>query len=85
MSVAQVLKLEDYVKDPATLGNLVNVFKEVGRSGQVYVCSGSEVLFTALSPEMTKEILYNRMTSILSENPNLIKEIQDRLGEELVD
>ncbi|HZZ28079.1 MAG TPA: hypothetical protein VFE46_08760 [Pirellulales bacterium] len=50
------------------------------KEGQVSVIvSESEVLFAAISPEMTKEMIAKRVATRLAENPNILAEIKERL------
>lgn len=53
------------------------------KEGQIsVVVSDSEVLFAAISPEMTKEMIAKRVATRLAENPNILAEIKERLEEE---
>ena len=50
------------------------------------VLSGGRVLGTVLSPEATKEILYERMIRGISKSPEVLDEIRDRIeNDEIVD
>lgn len=53
------------------------------RSGQMpIIVSRSEVLFTAVSLEVTKELIARRVANRLAEQPNLLVELKRRLEEE---
>ncbi len=43
------------------------------------VIAGQNVLGSILSPEATKEVLYDRMIARISESPSILDDIKDRL------
>lgn len=49
------------------------------------VIAGKNVLGSVLSPEATKEVLYDRMIQRISESPSILDEIKDRLNDEIVE
>ena len=53
----------------------------VGKLGQDFapVIAGKNVLGSVLSPEATKEVLYDRMIQRISESPSILDDIKDRL------
>lgn len=48
------------------------------------VISDKKVLGSVLSPEATKEVLYNRMIQKISESPSILDDIKDRLENDKV-
>jgi len=52
----------------------------------MFLTETDEVLFTAISPESTKEVLCNRILQRMGENPSLIDDLRDRIeNDEIVD
>ena len=84
-----VLVLDDFkslFKDEASYLNLIQRFREaLANHAMPLVLTNREVLFTAVSPEATHDLLCERIINRLSENPGLLDKIEEGLGDEIVE
>lgn len=73
-------------KDDESFGQFIQIL--ASRLGQDFspVISNEKVLGAVLSPEATKEVLYERMIRRLSKSPKILDELRDRIeSDEIVD
>jgi len=66
-------------KDDAAYEQFLALLRAAARSEMAPVFAGDELVGTVLSPAGTKEVLYERFLKRLSEKPELLAEIADRL------
>ena len=80
MSVIILDEHKDLFKDEASFNKLIGVFKAaLDQNAMPMVLSTRELLFTAISPEMTKEVLAERILKRFWENPDRLDELRRRL------
>jgi hypothetical protein len=73
-------------RDDTAYLEFVETFRTASRSDLAPVFFGDELLGSVLSPEGTKELLAERFLKRLSEKPELLTEIADRLeNDEIVE
>lgn len=73
-------------RDEESFARFVTLFSS--QMGQDFspVISGDAILGAVLSPEATKDFLYERMIRRMSSNPKLLDEIRDRIeNDEIVE
>jgi hypothetical protein len=86
MPVLRLDELKGLFKDEASFHSLVQRFRDaVANHGMPLVLSDQEVLFTAVPPEATHDLLCERIVNRLAENPALLDEIEGGLNDEIVD
>jgi hypothetical protein len=82
------VKMDEYkglFKDDNAYQAMLNVFTAAfSKSNTPLVFVGKEVLFTAVSPEGTKQMLTDRILKRISEHPELIDEVKDRLEHDAI-
>lgn len=76
-------------KDEASYQEFLGTFQEAlsgGNLPMVLPSDTDEVLFTAISPELTKQVLCDKILQRFGENPSLMDELRDRLeNDKIVD
>lgn len=73
-------------RDAAAYQEFIELFRNaVAANSMPLVLVENEVLFTALSPASTQQLLSERILKRLSENPALIDELRHRLEEDIVE
>ncbi len=86
MSALILNDYKDLFKNEASYDALIRVFHDaMANHGMPIVVSGKEVLFTAISPEATQDMLRDRIVRRLAEKPALLDAIARGLEEEVVD
>jgi hypothetical protein len=86
MPVLMLDELKGLFKDETSFQTLVQYFRDaLANHGMPIVLTNKEVLFTAVSPEATQDMLCERIVNRLSENPALLDEIEGGLNDEIVD
>ena len=78
---------KDLFKDENAFQSFVAMFKSaLSRGDMQIVFTDGEPLFTAVSPQRTKELLYDRIFKRMADDPKMIGEIADRLeNDKIVD
>jgi hypothetical protein len=88
-SQPMILTLDSYkelFKDEASYRSFLAAFqKAFTQHGMPLVLANNEILFTALSPESTKTLLCDRILKRLSESPELLTELKERLEDPIVE
>jgi hypothetical protein len=88
--MATLIRLnKELFKDEASYQEFVETFREA-LSGEnlpmVLPSDTDDVLFAAISPELTKKVLCDKILQRLGENPSLMDELRDRLeNDKIVD
>ena len=86
MPVLVLDELKGLFKDETSFHTLVQRFRDaLANNAMPQVLTDKEILFTAVSPEATQDLLCERIVSRLSENPSLLDEIEGGLNDEIVD
>ena len=85
MPVLVLDELKGLFKDEASFRALIQQFREaMAGNSMPLVLTDKEVLFTAVSPEATHDMLCERIVSRLSENPTLLDQIEAGLNDEIL-
>jgi hypothetical protein len=83
-----ILSLDEHkglFKNEASYHELVELFKQaLSVNSMPLILAEKEVVFTALSPEGTKELLRDRILKRFSEDPGLLAEMKDRLEKDVI-
>jgi hypothetical protein len=81
MTLIRMKDFSSLFKDRASYERFVQIFQEALSGGEMpmVLTDEEEVLFTAISPESTKEVLCGKILERLSENPSLVDDLRDRL------
>ena len=75
MSIIILDDHKDLFKDEASFHQLVSIFRTaLDQNSMPMVLSTKELLFTAISPDMTKEILAERILKGFWENPERLNQ-----------
>jgi hypothetical protein len=86
MAVINLDKYEGLFKDPTSFQNFVSDFTSDLSSDLVPVIANHEVVGAIVSREATKDVLCARLVKKLSECPQILDEIKDRIeNDEIVD
>jgi hypothetical protein len=86
MPVLMLDEMKGLFKDETSFQALVQYFRDaLANRGMPIVLADKEVLFTAVSPETTQDMLCERIINRLSENPALLDDIEGGLNDEIVD
>jgi hypothetical protein len=86
MPVLMLDELKGLFKDDASFRTFVQRLRDaMANNSMPLVLTDKEVLFTAISPEATHDMLCERIVNRLSENPALLDEIEGSLNDEIAD
>lgn len=85
MAILMLDDLKSLFKDEASFRTLIQHFRDaLENHGMPLVLTDREVLFTAVSPEATQDMLCERIVNRLSENPAMLDELEGGLNDEIV-
>ncbi len=86
MSALMLDEFKVLFKDEASYRVLIERFRDaMANHGMPLVFREKELLFTAVSPQATQDMLCNRVINRLSEKPGLLDEVARGLKDEIVD
>ena len=69
-------------RDEASYAEFAGCMKKASQHDLAAIFSGNELIGTFLSPQATKDVLYERMLKRIAEKPELLAEIASRLQED---
>jgi len=72
-------RYKELFRDESAYEQFLALLRTAARAELAPVFSGDELLGTVLSPAGTKDVLYERFLKRISEKPELLAEIADRL------
>jgi len=89
MQDSSTIKLDDYrdlFRDSESFSKFINAFRKASSGDLTMLMASNEVVGSVMSPQATKDVIYDRMIQRMASKPGLLEEIADRIdNDEIVD